>query len=91
MMKLGVRVLYEDSLLQPEEVDYAGLASCFAAGPGWLAYPELLDRCGGVLTGLDAGLRPSATDVATLASAKFRRGQTVTCRHSRCRITCVTG
>jgi tRNA threonylcarbamoyladenosine biosynthesis protein TsaB len=71
----GVRVLREDALLQPEEVSCAGLSSCFAAGPGWLVYPGLGDRF--VLTGLDAGLRPSATDVATLAYAKFMRGQTV--------------
>lgn len=73
----GVRVLQEDALLQPEEVSCAGLSSCFAAGPGWLAHPELRDRFAGVLTGIDAGLRPSATDVATLAYAKFLRGQTV--------------
>ena len=69
--ELGVRVLQEDALLQPEEVSCAGLSSCFAAGPGWLAYPELRDRFAGVMTGLDAGLRPSATDVATLAWPSF--------------------
>jgi tRNA threonylcarbamoyladenosine biosynthesis protein TsaB len=94
--ELGARVLHEDSLLQPEEVGCAGLSSCFAAGPGWLAYPELLDRYGGVLTGLDPGLRPSATDVATLASAKFRRGQTVAAAHAlpnylRDRVTSLPG
>lgn len=73
----GVRALQNDALLQPEEVSCAGMSSFFAAGPGWLAYPELRDRCADMLTGLDAELRPSATDVAALAWPKFLRGQTV--------------
>ncbi len=73
----GVRALKNDALLQPEEVSHAGLSACFAVGSGWLAYPELHDRFADVLTGLDAGLRPSATDVAALAYPKFLRGQTV--------------
>lgn len=73
----GVRSLQADALLQPEEVSCAGLPSCFAAGPGWLAYPALRDRFGDVLTGLDVELRPSAADVAALAYPKFLRGETV--------------
>lgn len=73
----GVRVLREDALLSPDAPDCDRLPSCFAAGPGWLAYPELRERFAGVLTGLDAGLRPCATDVARLAYPKFRSGQTV--------------
>jgi len=73
----GVRVLQEDVLLQPEQVNCAGMSPCFAVGPGWLAYPDLRDRCAPVLTGLDSGLRPSAADVAALAWPRFLRGQTV--------------
>lgn len=74
----GVRALQEDALLQPEEVSGGGLSSCFGAGPGWLVYPGLRDRFADVMTGLDAGLRPSATDIALLAYPKFLRGQIVT-------------
>jgi len=73
----GVRVLQDDALLQPDEVNCVGLSSCFAAGPGWLAYPDLRDHCADVLTGLDAELRPSAIDIAALAKPKFLRGQIV--------------
>ena len=73
----GVRTLRKDALLQPEEVSGADLSSCFAVGSGWLAYPGLSDRLTDKLTGLDAELRPSATDVAALAWPKFVRGQTV--------------
>jgi tRNA threonylcarbamoyladenosine biosynthesis protein TsaB len=73
----GVRILHKDALLRPEEVSLAGISPCFAAGPGWLAYPDLRDRFADVLTGLDAELRPSATDVAVLAWPKFLRGETV--------------
>jgi tRNA A37 threonylcarbamoyladenosine modification protein TsaB len=37
----------------------------------------LRERFAGVLTGLDAELRPSAADVAALAWPKFLRGQTL--------------
>ena len=73
----GVRSLQNDALLQPEEVSCTGLSSCFAAGPGWQAYPALCDRFAGVMTGMDVELRPSAADVAALAYPRFLRGQTV--------------
>jgi tRNA threonylcarbamoyladenosine biosynthesis protein TsaB len=73
----GVRAVQADALLHPADLSCANLPSCLGAGPGWLAYPELRVRLGGVLTGVEAGLRPSATDVAKLAYPKFRRGETV--------------
>ncbi|MEZ5561428.1 MAG: tRNA (adenosine(37)-N6)-threonylcarbamoyltransferase complex dimerization subunit type 1 TsaB [Gammaproteobacteria bacterium] len=73
----GVHALQADALLQPEEVSSRRLPSCFAAGSGWLAYPELRNHFAEVITGMDAGLRPAATDIATLAYPKFLRGQTV--------------
>jgi len=75
--EFGVRSLQDDVLVQPEEISCTSLSSCFAAGPGWLAYPGLRERFAGVLTGLDAELRPSAADVAALAWPKFLRGQTL--------------
>jgi tRNA threonylcarbamoyladenosine biosynthesis protein TsaB len=92
----GVRILREDVLLHPAEVSAAGLPSCLGAGPGWLAYPELRVRLAGVLTEVDAGLRPSAFDVARLAYPKFRRGEVVAPalalpNYLRDRVTSVTG
>ncbi len=50
----------------------------FGAGSGWAAAGEsLAARLGPVLAGSDAGLVSDARDLAPLAVARFRRGETV--------------
>jgi tRNA threonylcarbamoyladenosine biosynthesis protein TsaB len=73
----GVRELGPDVLEVPDSVSLPGGATCFAAGPGWAAYPQLADRLRGRLGGIAPDLLPSAADVARLARSRFLAGRIV--------------
>ncbi len=73
----GVRELRPDVLEAPDAVALPGDWACFAAGPGWAAYPELAARLRSRLTGMGPDLLPSAADVASLAKSRFLAGRMV--------------
>lgn len=73
----GVRELGPDVLGAPESVSLPGDLTCFAAGPGWAAYPQLAGRMQNRLTGCRPDLLPSAAEVARLARSRFLAGRIV--------------
>ncbi|MDH5254715.1 MAG: tRNA (adenosine(37)-N6)-threonylcarbamoyltransferase complex dimerization subunit type 1 TsaB [Gammaproteobacteria bacterium] len=73
----GVRELGPDVLEVPDAVSLPGGGTCFAAGPGWAAYPQLAGRMRDRFAGIAPDLLPSATDVARLARPRFLAGRIV--------------
>jgi tRNA threonylcarbamoyladenosine biosynthesis protein TsaB len=71
-----VRALQADVLAAPAEVTLPGPGRHLGVGPGWRAYPDLPERLGDRLEGLDPALLPSAIDVAAVAEPLFRAGRT---------------
>ncbi len=73
----GVRAMAEDALLRPDAVNLPVDGTFLAVGPGWSAYPQLVDRLRTRLTAVDPGHLPSAADVARLAQSRFLAGKVV--------------
>ena len=72
-----VETLQDDALARP--TDYRlpeSLDAVFAAGPGWAAYPELLENNRGRIDGRDLDVLPEASAVLQLAAERYRRGDT---------------
>ncbi|MEO7386417.1 MAG: tRNA (adenosine(37)-N6)-threonylcarbamoyltransferase complex dimerization subunit type 1 TsaB [Gammaproteobacteria bacterium] len=79
----GVRALCPDALMKPEAVSLAKPGPHLAVGPGWSKYPELASRLESCLLGIEAGLLPSAADVARLARPRFLAGRIVSAANAQ--------
>lgn len=66
--------LCEEALSPPAEVSAPSSGPWFGAGPGWGAYREALTAQVPQLADMDAGLLPTAGDIARLGERAFRRG-----------------
>ena len=73
----GLQEVVADCLVDPEQFRLASDLSFFAAGPGWSAYPALLENHPAQIVGSDFTLMPSAVDLLLLASRQFCDGLTV--------------
>jgi tRNA threonylcarbamoyladenosine biosynthesis protein TsaB len=73
----GVMVLEgQECVIAPEKVPLPPGAGWTGAGTGWSAYEDqLASRMGSDLSGLNAGLLPSATAIARLAAADFKESK----------------
>ncbi len=63
------RLSKPNGVLPPEPGTWRG------AGSGFAAYPEIADRLGQRLVGVDGGLLPHAADIARLAALEFSAGR----------------
>ena len=72
-----VRPVLEDRLCGPNVVTLPEGRRYLAAGPGWAAYPSMLERLHDSLQGTAPELLPSARDVLTLAQPLFAAGRLV--------------
>lgn len=66
-----------DRLVDPENFRLSPELSVFAAGPGWSAYPHLVDNHQAQISGADFALEPSAIDVIAIAAREFAAGHAV--------------
>ena len=73
----GVRALAADALLNPDAVRLPGESTFLAVGPGWTVHPQLAERLGARLAGVEPEQLPSAADVARLARPRFLAGRVV--------------
>ncbi len=72
----SLTALTQEALSPPQDVSPPA-GTWFGAGPGWLAYGDVLRGRVGQLSGLDGALLPMAGDIARLAEKAFRAGQAV--------------
>lgn len=72
----GSDELLPDALLSPAAVDLR-TGPLLPAGPGWLAYPELVARLPAESLAVAAEHRPSAVAMLEIASRRFEQGQCV--------------
>lgn len=73
----GVVAIVDDALLSPDAWKAALPPRTRAVGPGWAAYPALMEAAGAQVVAVDNGLLPSAREVAALARPQFEAGLTV--------------
>ena len=73
-----VRPVLADHLCGPDAVTLPEGLQYLAAGPGWAAYPAMLERLHDSLQGVAPELLPSAHDVLALAQPLFAAGRLVT-------------
>jgi tRNA threonylcarbamoyladenosine biosynthesis protein TsaB len=67
-----------DRLLAPADIDLEDVADGWlAAGSGWAAWPEVLERNGNRISRVDTSAWPGAAAVADLARLEFAAGRTV--------------
>jgi tRNA threonylcarbamoyladenosine biosynthesis protein TsaB len=71
-----VSVVLEDCLVDPASFSIDPSLTFFAAGPGWLEYPELFDRHREHISGSDPEFVPTARCLLTLAEARYLDGET---------------
>lgn len=65
-----------ESVVAPDMVQTPDTQTWYGAGAGFLAYPDALQRrLGGILSGVDAEMLPTAYDVATLAARAYAHGK----------------
>jgi len=67
----------DERLSGPEGVLPPGSGSWRGAGSGFAAHPEIAERLGPRLAGVDGGLLPHAADIARLAALEFAAGRSV--------------
>ena len=72
-----VRPVLADQLCNPDAVTLPEGLQYLAAGPGWAAYPAMLERLHDSLQGVAPELLPSARDVLALAQPLFAAGRLV--------------
>lgn len=68
----------EPAVYRPAAVPMLSGAGWYAIGPGWAAYPDLLNRFAGQVVECDPQLVPTAQAVGQLALRGFASGQTTT-------------
>ena len=73
----GWRNVVPDCLVDPEQFRLTADLNFFAAGPGWSAYPDLVDNHAEQIMASDFALAPSAVDILDLAAERYRDGRTV--------------
>lgn len=73
----SLRAVVPEALVDPQQFTLPSEPQFFAAGPGWSAYPELVDNHAAQIVGSDFALVPSAIDVLALAADQFRDGRTI--------------
>jgi tRNA threonylcarbamoyladenosine biosynthesis protein TsaB len=66
-----------DCLANPDDYDFDSVQPFFAAGPGWNACPNLLERHADRILHRDLELRPSAQDLLLPARRLYESGQTI--------------
>jgi len=71
------QALLADQLADPAEFSLAAFPGVSVAGPGWLAYPELLQRNADHIATQATDIWPSAAAVAVEARELFRQGKAV--------------
>lgn len=72
------RLLGEDQLVDPADFRFAGIdGPVMAAGPGWDAWPAMLERNRDLIDVVDVGIWPHASDVLLIAEHQFAAGECV--------------
>ena len=66
-----------DCLVDPEQVRLPAELQFLAAGPGWSAYPNLVDNHAAQISATNFSLVPSAVDILDLAARQYHANQTV--------------
>ena len=84
------QALTEERLSKPQGVLPPEPGTWQGAGSGFAAYPEIAERLGQRLAGVDGGRLPHAADIARLAALDFAGAGAVSPPHARCRSTCAT-
>ena len=67
-----------DALVDPRDYRLMDVAPFLAAGPGWIAYPDLLKHHAARITRTEPELLPSSRDLLSMAIADYRAGALVT-------------
>ena len=74
---MGVRHVVADALLAPDAIVLPEGQRWLAVGPGWAAWPDLVDRCAQQLEWYQPRVLPTALDVGQLAAPRFAAGECV--------------
>jgi len=72
-----IQVEVADCLADPGDYNLDSRQPLFVAGPGWKAYPDLLQRHADRIVGRDLELLPSALDLLLPAQRLYESGQTI--------------
>ena len=73
----GLRTLLADRLVEPASFRFPDGIVALAAGGGWVAFPEMLERNARSITGSDSARLPGAEALLALAAIEFRAGRVV--------------
>jgi tRNA threonylcarbamoyladenosine biosynthesis protein TsaB len=71
------RAVVPDCLVDPEQIRLPAELQLFLAGPGWSAYPNLVENHQAQINAADFSLVPSAVDILDLAAEQYHAGLTV--------------